>query len=936
MFNDGVKSNIAQHVPIHILIPTTTQRRQTTKTDDMTSPSPPLVVFPFGEPDARLEDFLDDKLQSTADLDTIDALLARVQAQHGQLQAQLDDAAHELDRARATAAAKHDSLQAAIDQFDQLEQRIEQRLVLVNAENAAPEAVIQQLAAPMEQLHRVTLAHDYLVLLQDVAAWADEARAALPDRPQDALKPYGQIRRLARRLQELQTDEVSAPHLVAYVADVADRLWQGMNATMRASFSGLLEARQWTVGRVDPALAADETWRDGFAKLLALQAPEVVAAAEAALAAVSARAPLDASLAEPQILLPVAVMAEFFVLEFRYHFLAMGEGRQTSEPQRTGQLCFPWYLQRVDRWTEFMRRSFAPILKQQFKNTAAWQSTAYRDPACALMAAMLPVLRQKVRHTTDFAVGLLGEQRKRQQEQHRQSPQNLQNLQNTQQQQQLGAADDEVLLNAPTFLGVLVGQLLEFDEELRQRGYDGGIPRPREVPGTPAPAYASHNYAWPGLAGAVLDEHFELWLRAEKEYAVSRYRETVDGDSAVALEARATIDYDYAPRGYTKPTLAAEHVVDLLRAVTAQYRLVRKFAHRRRFLIDIQVTLLDQYHDRLRGTLEAYAAMTSTLGRTLHGFSFSKEQLAQLEGTGSLEVLCRVYGSADLVIDTLRGWSDESFFLSLSHELNARAGAAAAVAESGESGKRTTATEKKAAAADDDGLFSSNIQAYESHRDAAEALLVSALVQSHGNALRPYILRTHWTTQTAGDEEDEGKAQGTAAHESDNAVSPELDEPLRVVQRNLAFLANALGHVPLRRIVRKAMAALEQQLFNDLLLKSKFTGPGAAQFARDVAALKLVVEREVPTASFEWLRQGTVLLTLPAKQTGSADALALTLQEADEIMFQGARLGNANHDNDGTDETNEGARGVLLQLGLTSVDEAHAHKIVRRRVELQG
>ncbi|EPE03330.1 rint-1 family protein [Ophiostoma piceae UAMH 11346] len=888
----------------------------------MTSaPAPPLVVFPFGEPDARLEDFLDDKLQSTADLDTIDTLLARVQVQHGQLQDQLDDAAHELDRARETAAAKHDSLQAAIDQFDQLEKRIDERLVLVNAENAAPEAVIQQLAAPMEQLHRVTLAHDYLVLLQDVATWADEARAALPDRPQDALKPYGQIRRLARRLQELQTDDVSAPHLVAYVADVADKLWQGMNATMRASFSELLEARQWTVGRVDPELVADETWRDGFAKLLALQKPEVVAAAEA---------PQQ----PPQILLPIAVMAEFFVLEFRYHFLAMGEGRQTSEPQRTGQLCFPWYLQRVDRWTEFMRRSFAPILKQQFRNTAAWQSTAYRDPACALMAAMLPVLRQKVRHTTDFAVGLLNEQRKHQQEQHlQQNPQY--------QQQQADAADDEVLLNAPTFLGVLIGQLLEFDEELRQRGYDGGIPRPREVQGTPAPDYASNNYSWPGLAGEVLDEHFELWLRAEKEYAVSRYREIVDGDSKVALEARATIDYDYAPRGYTKPTLAAEHVVDLLRAVTAQYRLVRRFSHRRRFLIDIQVTLLDQYHDRLRGTLEAYSAMTSTLGRTLHGFSFSKEQLAQLEGTGSLEVLCRVYGSADLVIDTLRGWSDESFFLSLSQELNARAEAAAA---SGESGERTT-TKTSQADDDDDGLFSSNIQAYESHRDAAESLLVSALIQSHGNALRPYILRTHWTTQTAGDEEDEvkDKAQDKAGDESDNTISPELDEPLRVIQRNLAFLANALGKVPLRRIVRKAMAALEQQLFNDLLLKSKFTGPGAAQFARDVAALKLVVEREVPvapgaaaTASFEWLRQGTVLLTLPAKQTGSADALTLTLQEADEIMFQGARLGNANHDNDGTDETNEGARGVLLQLGLTSVDEAHAHKIVRRRVELQG
>ncbi len=83
--------------------------------------------IPMGEPDIRLEDYLDDKLQSTADLENIDALLANVELQHSQLQAQLGDATKELEESRRASETRQSSLMSQIDDFNTLQQSIDAR-----------------------------------------------------------------------------------------------------------------------------------------------------------------------------------------------------------------------------------------------------------------------------------------------------------------------------------------------------------------------------------------------------------------------------------------------------------------------------------------------------------------------------------------------------------------------------------------------------------------------------------------------------------------------------------------------------------------------------------------------------------------------------------------------------------------------------------------
>lgn len=196
--------------------------------------------------------------------------------------------------------------------------------------------------------------------------------------------------------------------------------------------------------------------------------------------------------------------------------------------------------------------------------------------------------------------------------------------------------------NDPQLLSRFIPQLMNFDEALRTKfNYDGG----------------NTELGWKGLTWDVLTQWFNPWLSAEKEFALARYREIVSSSD------NGQIDFDSGGLGKTKHTHGSTKVMDLLETVTEQYKPLRRFSHKVKFLIDIQAEILDQYYGVLNDSLEAYMSSTTAVGRTLHGIS--KEDQAKLEGVGGLESLCKVYGSADFVIVMLKEWSNDEVSFSL-------------------------------------------------------------------------------------------------------------------------------------------------------------------------------------------------------------------------------------------------------------------------------
>jgi hypothetical protein len=115
--------------------------------------------------------------------------------------------------------------------------------------------------------------------------------------------------------------------------------------------------------------------------------------------------------------------------------------------------------------------------------------------------------------------------------------------------------------------------------------------------------------------------------------------------------------------GKARPTYGATRVADLIDNVTNSYTKIRKFSHKMKFLIEIQAEILDQYQGRLSESLDAYSTITNPVARKFHGIS--KEQQAELDGIGGIESLCKVFGSADYIINILQEWSDSEVSMRL-------------------------------------------------------------------------------------------------------------------------------------------------------------------------------------------------------------------------------------------------------------------------------
>ncbi|KFA75814.1 hypothetical protein S40288_01958 [Stachybotrys chartarum IBT 40288] len=769
--------------------------------------------------DSRVEDYLDDKFQSTTDLDTLDELLANVELQRHQLQSQLDNAVKELDEARRTADGRQGSLAARIEDFQKLQHSIDVR-VQIAAASDAPSRAIARLQAPMKKLQMVELAQKYLSLLQDVEALRTEARSHLPGSPTAALEPYHKLKDLSLKLRDLSGNE--ALHLVDHVERVTEALWTEMKNTMSAELEAVLEKRKWP--NVDTQSEMDEEWIACLEKLIDLQMPEIT----------------HSTTAVP--LLPFDVMTKIFVAEFRFHFLS---NKPTSKPQSIVTHCFPWFISTIEKWEGFFRDNLSHLLGYKFVDSAAADKTVYVDPVCALITSMLPVLREKVHAVAQDAIA------------------------------------------NPSFLSGFISNLLIFDDTIRSRfGYDGG----------------DAENGWDGLAAGVLQEHFDSWFQAERKFALERFETIMESQDA------RKIDYDYAAPGRMKPTFAAVRITDLLRSVTTQYERLRKFKHKIRFLIDIQVDILDAYHDRLRGSLEAYQAITSTIGRTLHGVT--KEQQVALEGTGALETLCKVVGSADHVSNTLSEWSDEEFFSSLWDELQARDTQRSRqdkVTNTMNYDDLRSRTSNATGDAEHDGaLFDETVAAYRMRRRAAEELLVAALAESHSKAFRAYLSHVQWTTI------------GESAVLDDPAqlsITPELDEPLHILKRNLDFLSKTLSTASFRRVWREVLDKLQDILWNGVLLRQSFTTLGATQFFHDGSAVFALIDRYIPggSSTLGALRDGMRLLNLPAEVEGDG----VTLKEASDRAFK----------------DNDEARSLLEELGIGFLTATTARQVLQRRVE---
>lgn len=212
---------------------------------------------------------------------------------------------------------------------------------------------------------------------------------------------------------------------------------------------------------------------------------------------------------------------------------------------------------------------------------------------------------------------------------------------------------------------------------------------------------------------------------------------------------------------------------------------------------------------------------------------------------------------------------------------------------------------------DSGALFDETAGVYRRLRVRTEGIIQDSLIHDIRDALRPYGRINPWSSLSPDD-----------SNPASLAITAELDAPLQQLTLYLTFLAGVLATAPLRRTARQLSLSMQTLFWDNIMMRNTFSASGAAQLSRDLAALWGVLDKYLGPGQgaigMKKLKEGVVLLNLPAHSGEDTNGGAVSLLEVEQKVF----------------ESNESAREVLHDLGLEVVSESEARHVLERRVEL--
>ncbi|KAJ5439786.1 uncharacterized protein N7458_010784 [Penicillium daleae] len=803
----------------------------------------------------RVEDYLNDKIQVSADLESLDSLLFSLHAQQELQRKQLAEAHEALSNATKASNDHAEATRKRAEAFAAEQADIDRRLKAITQSETSDEAV-RRLEKSMERLQRLEISKGYVQLLKEAEELSKEALASISSDPHAALKPYARLRSIVLSLKEAQpAAEGAAPHLIDYTEKLASALRQQLRKFFGDRLQKTLEGLKWPTRELNITEKLLAQWRQDVELLIDLQMPEL-----------QVRDVLDTGHGlEPPVLFPLEEMVHPLDLRFKYHF---------SGDKPTNRLDKPEYflahvMDLITQFGGFFTSYLQPILDEKAQTAGPELEWNFYNALHAFITALLPMLRHKIENFM---------------------PQ---------------------IANHPQLLSHFVHELMNFDNDLRETW--NYLPDP----------YAEDN--WKGITWEVLTKQgwYDRWLQVEKDFALARYRDIIDTPDS------GEIDYDGVELTATKPTKAAIRVNDLLETITERYQPLSSFSQKLRFLIDIQITIFDQFHERLREALDAYRTMTSALGRTVQG----ADGQASVEGVAGLERLCRVFGSAEYLEKKMEDWSNDVFFVELWSELQDR------VKQNRDGGRNVAGTMSVAEVASrtspavgnhnaastqtsEGALFDETASAYRRLRLQSESIITSTLTSNITSALKPYSRLATWATLST---------PSASATTSSLSLSSDLAHAMRTLSTQLNFLARALGVAPLRRVSRQLLLSIQNYIWDNVLMRNNFSETGAAQLSSDIDHLCSVVDNALGVAGHvggstrivKKINEGLRLLNLSASTDPSAENVegagaGLRLWDVEKRLFK----------------DNESARAVLAELEIDGLAETEARSVLEKRVEI--
>ncbi|KAG8748050.1 hypothetical protein FRC10_009802 [Ceratobasidium sp. 414] len=364
---------------------------------------------------------------------------------------------------------------------------------------------------------------------------------------------------------------------------------------------------------------------------------------------------------------------------------------------------------------------------------------------------------------------------------------------------------------------------------------------------------------WPGIVDVILGHKawFDEWMEAERKFTEQQYNEIIISPDAFAF----TNDdgEENQPQSEIKATNSARRIKALLEQVTERYQPLPHYNQRARFLITVQVPILEAYHARITSSLDAFETLSSAFVRAVPGalagqVGVGVDTRRLTSGHEGLQRLLKGYASAYAMKNAMQVWGDSLFFLELWFEINERS-ALRAKAEAHPSLPTTSHAQKGEQV--QGTLFDELIGQYSSLATRAEDMMIRHICSEVETELKPYFAKQRDASDSQS-EDDEPVRIPTA-----------LVSPLTTLSTHLSLLSKTLSSSASAALYRRVASSLASHILQRSVLhfgRGRLTPARGVAFAREaglwVEASQMALPNRRVDAPWQRLLDGARLVAI--------------------------------------------------------------------------
>ncbi|KAF7978890.1 hypothetical protein HWV62_44393 [Athelia sp. TMB] len=456
--------------------------------------------------------------------------------------------------------------------------------------------------------------------------------------------------------------------------------------------------------------------------------------------------PTPTERSEKDGLYPIQALVQPVSLRFKYHFEGTRETNRIDKPE--------WYFTHVLNVTHEHRSFMENVVQHLLASTKYRNIMAWRE----FTMLLIPLLSRKLTRTVP------------------------------------------TLLNRPSLLAHTIYQALAFDAAITEDGFS--------LAGTSAAGPGDIQDKWDGTSDIVLGkkEWFDAWMEGEKLFAEDQYNELISAPDAWLIVEDAEAE---SSEHDMRSTNSARRLKALVEQVTDRYSPLPHFTHRTRFLISVQLPLLEQYHARISSSLDAFESLSAAFVRAVPGalgvaIGGGAEGSVRVDtgrltaGIEGVQRLCKALVSARFMEAAMDSWGEELFFLELWTEINQRASLRArAQAESSLPDPSPIEEE-----APESTIFEELVLQYAKLAVRAEDIIVQQVCGEVEQGLKAHF----------------SAPQSDAQQADDIALSPSLLGPIALLSSHLTFLRSTLPPLTVAALYRRIASRLSEHIFHRQIL----------------------------------------------------------------------------------------------------------------------